>query len=364
MKRILGLLLSLVSAAALAVPAAYVHELQGDVQASTKGQSRKLAIGSTLESGDVVSIGKGAATLKFEDGQIVALQENARFSIVSYNYNKARVADSNVVLSLITGGMRFITGVIGGTRREAISLQAGTATIGIRGTDIVMLLDSAGQVLATVQDGVVNFTNQGVTAALNAGQGTIAAANQPPAPARPVTQLPANAVNAVASLGQKTLPANNPVNVAASAALVKAVADATEAAKKAADAAKKAADATPAEKAKAEADLAAARAAAAIAAADAAAKASAEAAAAQQAKQVALQGGAPASAGTAPPVQGTGIGLPPAPTSDPNTTLPPPPAGTVLPPPTTTDTLLPPPPPPPPPATAPQTCGGAGQSPC
>lgn len=322
MKRILGLLMLLVSSVALAVPAAYVHELHGDARASTKGVSRVLQVGSTLEPGDEVSVSKGSATLKFEDGQIVALQERSRFSIVNYQYNKTTVADSNVVLSLLSGGMRYITGIIGGTRRDAIRLQAGTATIGIRGTDVIMLLDAAGQVLATVQDGVVAFTNQGVTAALNAGQGTIAAANQPPGPARAVSQLPPAAVGAIASLGQKVMPANNPVSVTASAELVKAVADATDKAQKAAAAEKALAEAkTAAEIAKANADLAAAKAAAATAAADAAAKAATEAAAAQQAKQVAVQAGAPTSAGTAPPVQGTGVGLTPTPTSDPATTV-------------------------------------------
>lgn len=322
MKRVLGLLMLLVSSVALAVPAAYVHELHGDARASTKGVSRVLQLGSTLEPGDEVSVSKGSTTLKFEDGQIVALQQGARFSILNYQYNKTSVADSNVVLSLLSGGMRYITGIIGGTRRDAIRLQAGTATIGIRGTDVIMLLDAAGQVLATVQDGVVAFTNQGVTAALNAGQGTTAAANQPPGPARAVSQLPPAAVGAIAGLGQKVMPANNPVSVTASAELVKAVADATDKAQKAAAAEKAAAEAkTAAEIAKANADLAAAKAAAATAAADAAAKAATEAAAAQQAKQVAVQAGAPTSAGTSPPVQGTGVGLPPAPTSDPATTV-------------------------------------------
>lgn len=376
MKRILGLLLLLVSSAALAVPAAYVHELHGEARALTKGQSRVLEVGSTLEPGDEVSVSKGSATLKFEDGQIVALQERSRFAIVNYQYNKARVADSNVVLSLLSGGMRYITGIIGGTRRDAIRLQAGTATIGIRGTDVIMLLDAAGQVLATVQDGVVSFTNQGITAALNAGQGTTAPPNQPPAPPRPVSQLPLSVTGPVAGLGQKLMPANNPVNVQASADLVKSVADATDKAQKAADAEKKAAEAklaadqakTDAEKAKAAADqakaateLAAAKAAAATAAVDAAAKVTAEVAAAQLAKQVAVQGGAPVNAGTAPPTQGTGLGLPPAPSVDPAKVItppvvtppPPPPPQPPTPPP------LPPEPPPPPPLPPPPTCGAS-----
>ena len=323
MNKLFALLLLLASSVALAAPAAYIHELQGEARASAKGQSRALQVGSTLDAGDEISVSKGFATLKFEDGQIVALQERARFTIVTYDYNKARVADSNVVLSLLTGGMRFLTGVIGGTRRDAIRLQASTATIGIRGTDLILVVDAAGQVLATVQDGVVSFTNQGVTAALNAGQGSIAPPNQPPATGRPVSQLPAAAIGAVAGLGQRTLPANNPVNIQASASLVKAVADAVDAANKAAEAERKAAEArTDADKAKAAADLATARAAAAASAAEAVQKATTEAAAAAAARQTATQGGAPANAGTNPTTQGQGVGLTPTPTTgDPATTV-------------------------------------------
>jgi hypothetical protein len=43
-------------------------------------------------------------------------------------------------MSLLSGGMRFITGVIGGTRKEAIAMKAGTATIGIRGTDVAITI--------------------------------------------------------------------------------------------------------------------------------------------------------------------------------------------------------------------------------
>lgn len=308
MKRIFGLLLLLVSCAALAVPVAYVHGLQGEARASTKSVSRVLQTGSTLEQGDEVSVSKGTVTLKFEDGQIVGLQQGSRFSIVNYQYNKARVADSSVVLSLLAGGMRYITGVIGGTRREAIRLQAGTATIGIRGTDTIIFLDSAGNVLATVQDGVISFTSAGVTATLNGGQGSTSTANQAPGNAMPVGTLPRGTVNSVTPLGLLITPANNPVNVTASAALVAAVADV---AKKAADlaAAEKAAAAaiTEADKLKTANELAAARDAAVAAARDAAVKAAAEAAATQQAAQIALQGGGIPTTGT--PMQGQGVGL-------------------------------------------------------
>lgn len=312
MKRILGLLLLLISSAVFAVPAAYVHALDGEARASTKGVSRVLQVGSILEQGDEVNVGKGTATLKFEDGQIVGLQQGARFSIVNYQYNKTRVADSSVVLSLLSGGMRYITGVIGGTRHDAIRLQAGTATIGIRGTDVITFVDANGNVLATVQDGTVSFASAGVTATLTPGQGSTAQPNQAPVNPVPVGQMSRATVNPVTSLGLLKTPGTHPVTIEASAKLVLAVADLADKAKKLADAEKKVATASLAEKAIADAALAEAKKAVRDSAVVATVAARDATIADQQARQTAILAGAPPTAGTSAPAQGTGVGVAPA----------------------------------------------------
>lgn len=308
MKRIFGLLLLLISSIVFAAPAAYVHALDGEARASMNNASRALQIGSLLEQGDEVTVSKGVITMKFEDGQIVALQQGARFRIDNYSYNKAKVADSNVVLSLLSGGMRYITGVIGGTNRNAIRLQAGTATIGIRGTDIISFVDASGNVLATVQEGAISFGSAGVTATLNPGQGSTASPNQAPSSGTSVTNIPAATVRTVTPLGLIITPGNNPVKVAASAELVKAVA----AVAKAADDLRKAT--TPKQIEDARKLVADAVAAATI-------KAREETIANQAAKQEAVLGGAPVTTGTQGATQGTGVGTTPAPTVDPAISL-------------------------------------------
>lgn len=245
-KKLTGLLLLLASSLALAVPAAYVHEMTGSGNATTKGQARSLAVGGLLESGDVISVDKGGSmTVKFEDGQIVVLQENSRFAIEKYEYNKQKVAESSAVMSLLSGGMRFITGVIGGTRKEAIAMKAGTATIGIRGTDLAITIAGINYVV-TVQDGGIVLSLPGQPAAsVNQGQGAAGATTQPVAP-RPVVQLSAAQIAAVAPAVAKAVPATNPVGVTQQATLVATVQRATELAKAAQDA-------PPAQKAAAEA---------------------------------------------------------------------------------------------------------------
>jgi hypothetical protein len=282
-----------------------------------------------VESGDVISVGaKGAATIKFEDGQIVALGENSKFAIEKYDYNKAKVAESNVVLSLLTGGMRFVTGIIGGTRKDAIAMKAGTATIGIRGTDVILIVDRSGAVIATVQDGQVSFAARGTVANLVSGEGsTTTGVGGRPTAARPVANLPAGVTRQAAVLGTTGLPANNPVVVTASAATarvlsqIRSTAASMAATERAIEAnQKRLADpntpqATKDRLARTVASQQASlttltnRIVAASNTAEAAIRT--ETASNTQARQQAVTAGAPPTAGTTPPTQGSGVGTAP-----------------------------------------------------
>ncbi len=305
-----GLFASVLSSPLLAAPVAYVHDAQGDVRGVLQGRSRLLQIGSTLDAGEQVVTSQGGAVVKFEDGQIVAIRENSVFEITNYKYNVNKVTESNVFLSLLKGGFRFVTGAIGDTRRDAIRFRVGTATAGVRGTDVIFFLDSNGDVIATVQEGAVDLTSDEITTPLDQGQGCVAKPGIASCVAGPTGGLPQGAVGQVSGLSLKALPGNNPIDVNASADLVKAVADAADKARRADEAAKKAAE-TKSEKDIA--DAAIARAAADNAAKEAKALAASEALAAQKARNDALSGGASPNAGNKPPSQGQGPGLSPRP---------------------------------------------------
>ena len=110
--------------------AAYVHDMTGSVTATTGAVQRALKVGDLVESGTTVSTGeRSGAVIKFEDGQVMALTERSSFRIVEYSYNKQRVSSSSAVFSLLQGGLRFISGVIGSTNRNSFRLHVGTATI-------------------------------------------------------------------------------------------------------------------------------------------------------------------------------------------------------------------------------------------
>jgi hypothetical protein len=141
----------------------------GTAQVQTGSASpRPLRQGDEVRQGDTVSTGAASSTvLKFDDGQIAALTANSRMTITAYQYNPQSSA-GNVLLSLINGGMRAITGLIGRNQPQQVAYRAATATIGIRGTDTTIATDGT-NVAVTVASGEVTFTYGGQTITLRAG---------------------------------------------------------------------------------------------------------------------------------------------------------------------------------------------------
>ncbi|MGP1680363.1 MAG: FecR family protein, partial [Burkholderiales bacterium] len=174
---------------ALAAPIAYVHELTGNLAVQYgSGAPQSLKIGSTIEPGGVLSTGAASnAVVKFEDGQLMVMQANTRFAVRQYDYIKTNVAKSSAVFELLKGGLRFVTGVIGATNRNAFKLTAGTATIGIRGTDGTVIYDAiANAITAAVNAGALALqTPLGITA-IPTGNFASSTPNAPPVAAAPI----------------------------------------------------------------------------------------------------------------------------------------------------------------------------------
>ncbi len=99
------------------------------------GSTRVLAVKSRVEEGDVLNTEADTyARLKFVDGGEVVLRPNSQFKVESYKFDAAQPERDNVVVGLLKGGLRAVTGLIGKRSKEKIAYQTPTATIGIRGT--------------------------------------------------------------------------------------------------------------------------------------------------------------------------------------------------------------------------------------
>jgi hypothetical protein len=221
----------------MAAPIAYVHELTGNMQVQYGTSApQELKIGATIEPGGVLSTGSGSnAVVKFEDGQIMVMQPNTRFAVRQYDYVKTNIGKSNAVFELLAGGLRFVTGVIGSTNKNAFKLTAGTATIGIRGTDGTVIYDSiANVVTAAVNAGALALQTPTGTSDIPVGNFSSASPTTAPSAPTPLAQATPVVAAQLAQARSVPVPINTPVVVAASAQAAVAQAAARTAAQAAA----------------------------------------------------------------------------------------------------------------------------------
>lgn len=155
--------------------AGVVEDLSGQVKIQA-GKTAPLpaAKASPFDAGATISTGRDShATLRFDDGHAVVLQPGTSFRVDGFRYTPDKPEDNNMVLSLLKGGLRSITGLIGQQRKQAFALKTPQATIGIRGTDFMYVIEKAGY--SKVSEGSIVMNNAFGSQLMEAGQaGSIA----------------------------------------------------------------------------------------------------------------------------------------------------------------------------------------------
>lgn len=132
------------------------------------GESRDMMKGATLEVGDTIKTNGGRAQLRFTDGGYISLQPNTDFKIEEYAYQAQNSAEQKSFFSLVKGGMRAITGLVGKNNKQNYRVNTAVATIGIRGTEFQARLDDT--LLVKVGDGAVFLQNEAGDLVLYQGQ--------------------------------------------------------------------------------------------------------------------------------------------------------------------------------------------------
>ncbi len=137
MRKILfGMLLTgMMSGVALAQDVGRVILSVGEVTLFREGRSSPLNIGAEIRSGDRVLTGQTSnAQIRFTDTGIVALRPETDFSVDEYNFRGQQDGSERALFSLLKGGMRTVTGLVGKLNQQNYRVRTPTATIGIRGT--------------------------------------------------------------------------------------------------------------------------------------------------------------------------------------------------------------------------------------
>lgn len=198
-----------------------VYVVSGNVFAAKGKNPAHPVIGSEpIVSDTLISTGdKSSALLKFEDGQVVTMQANSVFHVRNYRYDAAKISNSSVVFSMLKGGMRFITGLIGQQRKQAFRLSTPNATIGIRGTEFMVTMANS-KMYSQVLKGSVDMTNAGGTAVLATGQSAVAASSKALATLIPASAIPPGIFSELLSIPVQpsAIPASASAPVSAPAA--------------------------------------------------------------------------------------------------------------------------------------------------
>lgn len=145
----------------------------GEVSAVRAGKEIPLAAGANIESGDTLRTGATSnAQVRLTDGSIVALRPQTEFRLDDYRFAGKADGGEKGFFSLVKGGFRTITGLIGKANRDNYKVTTPTAAIGIRGTDYA-LVHCAGDcansdgtrakdgLYGSVMDGRINAANEG-----------------------------------------------------------------------------------------------------------------------------------------------------------------------------------------------------------
>jgi hypothetical protein len=190
-------------------PVGQVTHLSGTLIAKRADGSTKLfATKSEVQEGDTLSTERETyARIKFVDGAEIVLRPGSQLKVANYAFDEAKPQSDNIVLNMLKGGLRSVTGLIGKRNRDAVNVSTTTATIGIRGTHFgALLCQSTGAgandcadiptvtgkppedgLYVDVTDGVIVLKNAAGQQLINAGQfGFVQSANMLPILVPPV----------------------------------------------------------------------------------------------------------------------------------------------------------------------------------
>jgi hypothetical protein len=160
--------------------AARVMSVSGTASVTdAQGRERPIAKGAELYAGDkVVTTESGLVQMRLHDGGYISVRPGTEMVIDQFVHDEKDASKSSFLVSLLRGGFRSITGLIGRTNPSGYQIRASTATVGIRGTDHepMLILDTPGMqsqgapgLYDKVNEGETFIRNKGGVLALKAG---------------------------------------------------------------------------------------------------------------------------------------------------------------------------------------------------
>ena len=113
-----------------------VHFLRAD------GAAQAARPGDAVSQVDRIRTGADSgASLRLRDGTVLVIGPQSQLDLKQYRFDTT-THDGSILLSLLQGSLRMVSGLIAKKQPEAVRIDTQTATIGIRGTDFIVSADA------------------------------------------------------------------------------------------------------------------------------------------------------------------------------------------------------------------------------
>ena len=167
--RFIALILTMgFSFTAMAQEAGKVSRLSGQATiTSASNQTKELKRDDAVSVGDMISTAKDSQVMvRMKDNSSLLVRAESKIKIDAFQFENKPT--DNAKTSVVAGTLRAVSGQIGKGQPDNVKYEAGTATIGIRGTDIELAIIPEGR---KDRAGVYNYVHDGsVQMALNTGE--------------------------------------------------------------------------------------------------------------------------------------------------------------------------------------------------
>jgi len=134
---------------ARATPIGEIAESKGSSTIKRDKDAYTGEVGLGLQMNDDVVTGKGRLRLDFIDDTRVDVTENSRMTIDEFIYDPATQTGA-LSMKATLGAVRYASGQIAKNSRQRVNIRTPSATINVRGTDFMMIVDEIGGSMVTL----------------------------------------------------------------------------------------------------------------------------------------------------------------------------------------------------------------------
>lgn len=183
----------------------------GDVRiVGRDGAQRPAARAAEFREGESIVTGPGAlGQIRMADGSLMSVRADTEMKLDRFSFTGQNDPNPSFLLSVVKGGFRTITGLIGKIKRDSYRVATPSATLGIRGTDFELV--HVQQQLAQTPPGTYNRVYEGVTSFQNiAGATVLVSRDQTAFVPLPGTTPPVLVAPPAAIFGRPTPPPSGP----------------------------------------------------------------------------------------------------------------------------------------------------------